>query len=458
MATIELIQPRHNYAPAIQEERLGHIYIPTSLLTAGAVLQNAGIDVRIHDENFGYCQIDSRYVGINLLGAPYIPEAIKLQKNIRKETGNDSMFFLGGKIIDGLADDQFKRLFGDDAYRGNDLNSAASRIIGKDIQTKSPLEVSLIPAYEKIPPIMMKSYLAEEISFFTSKGCSSLCDFCAADKGMPEKYRDQGILKNDLSYLVQKAKGFGLRKLSIYISNLDVFQTPQELKVFAYNVIQIRNENPGFEIVLRGLSRVKSFLIAQKVQDSEKSKSIEDLVQAGFNTVGFGVDGGTAESWKANHKGQSEQGCIEAIRSAREDYGITPETLMVFGHVNVGKNDARAAYDFAKNMVESYGSIPRPHVSKWRIPGNLGWKESSGEAQRASLLLNPELFQSLDFTALPSQLTHPDPELRAQATKYFLLMCSLPGNTTKPVLPLEPMMDPIEIEHIKNYNLKRWDR
>lgn len=457
MTKIDLIQPRHNYAPAASEGKLGHIYLPTSLLTAGAVLLGAGIDINLHDENLSTKPIASRYVGINLLGAPYIPEAIKLQNQIRQETGNETTFFLGGKVIDGLTDAQFFRLFGNDSLRGNDLG-LVSRVIGGNNQVQSPLNTSLVPIYNRIPDEMMREYLSREISFFVSKGCSSVCDFCAADKGIPETYRDQGILRNDLSYLVGRAKELGLNSLSIYMCNLDVFQTPQELKKFANSVVQIKKENPGFEIYLRGLSRVSGFLDARKPTNLMNRGSIESIIEAGFHTVGFGVDGGSAESWKNNHKGQNERMCIEAIRSAREDFGLTPETLMVFGHVNVSANDPRAAYDFARAMAGTYGAVPRPHVSKWRIPGNAGWTEANGGAERDIFLLNPQLFQSLDFTALPSKLTHPDPELRAEATKYFLLMCMLPGNTTQPVLPLEPGMGVKEIEHVRMHNLKKYDR
>src|SRR3989338_3674941 len=231
MTKIDLIQPRHNYAPVASGGKFGHIYLPTSLLTAGAVLQDAGVDSVIQDENFNPSNVNSRYVGINLLGAPYIPEAIKLQNKIRQKNGNGTTFFLGGKVIDGLTDKQFLRLFGKDSYKGNDLG-LVSRIMDGNESVQNPLNASLISMYKKIPDEIMKEYLSREISFFVSKGCSSVCYFCAADKGMPETYRDQYILKKDLNYLVGRAKGLGLNSLSIYMSNLDVFQTPNELKNF----------------------------------------------------------------------------------------------------------------------------------------------------------------------------------------------------------------------------------
>ena len=79
---IDLVQPRHNYAP---KEGVGHIYMPTSLLTVGARLLNAGVDVTFHDENTKPLEVSSDYVGFNLLGAPYIPEVIKLQEKIRQD-------------------------------------------------------------------------------------------------------------------------------------------------------------------------------------------------------------------------------------------------------------------------------------------------------------------------------------------------------------------------------------
>ena len=271
---------------------------------------------------------------------------------------------------------------------------------------------------------------------------------------MIESYRSPEIIRADLEYLVGRARRMGMNELNMYLSNLDVFQTPGALAEFANIVQDIRRENPGFEIVTRGLSRVDSFLNARKNAISP----IEEIVSSGFHTVGFGVDGGTEEAWRNNHKGQNERMCIEAIRSARQDYGITPEALMVFGHVNTSENDPRAAYDFAKSMSESYGAIPRPHISKWRIPGNAGWREESGRNYREALISNPVLFQSLDFTALPSRLTHPDSALREEAIKYFLMMCLLPDNTTQPVFPLEPGMGPHEIERVRLRNIGKYDR
>ena len=81
--------------------------MPTSLLTAAARLIAAGVDVEIHDENIN-TQYNFEHIGINLLGAPYIPEAIRIQNEIsRKE---NAKYILGGQVISGLSQEELRRL------------------------------------------------------------------------------------------------------------------------------------------------------------------------------------------------------------------------------------------------------------------------------------------------------------------------------------------------------------
>ncbi|MFC2135944.1 radical SAM protein [Bacteroidota bacterium] len=448
---IDLIQPRHNYAPARSKEEFGHIYLPTSLLTVGSRLLDAGVDVEIHDENLRPRQISSEYVGFNLLGAPYIPEVIRAQKEIGEKT-----YLVGGQVVSGLSKDQLRRLFGDSTHNGND-DFELSRILGiNQAELQTPEQTSLVPAYEKLDDEVMKEYLSREFSLYVSQGCRFACDFCGADKKRTESYRDIDVIKADLDYLVKRAKTVGIDNLSMYMSNLDVFQSPQKLLEFAYAVKDVRSDHPDFEINLRGLAIVSTYLNAR----DKSRKSIEELVKAGFNTVGFGVDGWTPEVWKKVKKGHNtEDKCLEAIRSVKEDFGITPEILMVFGHVEADKEDSlRLAYEFTLDMVGKYGAVPRPHVAKAFIPGNDGWTSPEYREAVERLIEHPESFQSLDFTALPSTLTHPDEEIRSLATKYFLEICSIEGNTTSHTKPITPDLSPKELEEVKRFNEGRYDR
>jgi hypothetical protein len=111
---------------------------------------------------------------------------------------------------------------------------------------------------------------------------------------------------------------------------------------------------------------------------------------------------------------------------------------MVFGHVGVDTEQSlRHAYDFVEAMVNTYGAVPRPHIAKQFIPGNDGRSNPRFQKEVSMLIENPILFQSLDFTALASTLTHPDNEFRDMVNYYYLEMCKLPGNTTRPIIPYD---------------------
>ena len=471
MVKVDLIQPRHNYAPAVSESALWHVYMPTSLLTAAARLIAAGVDVELHDENIKPMQLSSSYVGINLLGAPYIPEVIKLQKEIDERVQEKAIYLLGGQVVssspNGLSQKQFKRLFGDSAYNGNDDKTLAS-VLGIEAGMLSPPEItSLIPAYEKIPDEMMKMYLSKEFGLYVSQGCMFHCDFCGANRtildttGKPiiqaeEVYRNPKIIKDDLEYLVKKAKSFGIKELNIYMSNLDTFQKPHKLHEFAYAVKDVKQSNPGFEIRLRGLSTPALYVNAR----DKHAKYIENLVEAGFHTAGFGVDGMTPQVWKGVHKEiNDEKRCLEAIQSARRDFGIIPEILMVFGHVGVDtEKTLKLACEFTQAMVDTYEAVPRPHVAKNFIPGNKGWIYPGNVKAIELLLKNPESFQGLDFTSLASPLTHPDGRLRELTNHYYKEICNIEGNTTQWVMPITPDLTPKQIEEVKKSNKWKYDR
>merc|ERR1711879_1037156 len=106
----------------------------------------------------------------------------------------------------------------------------------------------------------------------------------------------------------------------------------------------------------------------------------------------------------------------------------TPETLMVFGHNNKENEESlRKAYEFSKDMYYKYGSCPRPHISKDIVPGNDGWADPKNSDIIKAFYSDIQLFQNLDFTALPSEFTHPNEGFRKMVSKYFVEICNLPG-------------------------------
>ncbi len=445
---IDLINPRHNYADP--QEQYGHIYMPTALLTVAARLLQAGVDVKLYDANIKKPKVTASVVGIGLLGAPYIPVAIGMQKQY-----GDKTYLIGGAAAEGLSQGQFEKLFGTNAFNGNIDELVAEKLGISVSKMPAPEKTSLIPAYETISDAAMKEYLSREFSLYVSSGCRFTCTFCSIlGKGKGEFYRNTDIIKKDVAYLTERAEKLGIKELTMYMSNLDVFQSPQPLKEFAKAIIEIKEDRPTIDIKLRGLSTVEMYLHARK--DKEL---IRLMKEAGFHTVGFGIDGATAEVHRRTKKPiGNEQDCIDAIIKSYED-GFTPEVLMVFGHEGVDtKESLQSAYEFAKEMQDKYGAIPRPHIAKAFIPGNDGWKSEKYRAQVERLIEEPQLFQSLDFTALPTKFTHPDDTQRELATEWYLKMCTLKKNTTQWIEPLQPGMDEEQKKRAEAINRGRFDR
>jgi hypothetical protein len=127
---------------------------------------------------------------------------------------------------------------------------------------------------------------------------------------------------------------------------------------------------------------------------------------------------------------------------------------MVIGHMGVDTPETlEAAYNFTKDMFEQYGAIPRPYVARNFIPGNSGWVDPNNANTIEELLRKPELFQALDFTALPSTLTHPDAKIRQITAEYYEKLCRLQGCDRQIIKPLEPNMTEEEKEAVRMFNL-----
>lgn len=464
MAEVALIQPRHIYAPAPSKARIGHVYMPTSLLTVAARLLRAGVVVSFFDENLGRAPLDSCTVGINLVGAPYVSRAREFVSRLRRRRSK-AVLLLGGRVVSGFRPHEMLGLFGPGAVNGND-DQRLAEAVGCDYRLlPAPERTALAEAYELIQDVEMRCYLRAEFGFFLSRGCRFRCTFCAAERTardtvtgrlrrVTERYRELEFLAGDLTYLIKRARRLGLDRLRLYLSNLDLFQTPTELGEFARLVAGTLRSHRGFVIDMRGLSTVHSFLRAHRFWPDV----IAACVDAGIRRVGFGVDGATAEVFRGTRKPQTATMCEKAIEVARSVYGITPETLMVFGHTSLDTEDSlRRARDFTRAMWEQYGALPRPHVAKSVVPGNDGWYEPAWSGVVQTLLAQPSLFQALDFTALPSPLTHPDKRFCALVARYYREVCELQGAVTLHILPELPGMTAEELRHVRAFNEGRYD-
>ncbi len=461
---ILLIQPRHIYAPPFSEKKLGHIYMPTSLFTVASILKEAGVEIEIVDENISEANLNHNIVGINLLGAPYIPIAINIEQKLIRKFGTSFQLLLGGQVVSGLSEIDMKSLFSPQTLNGNLIKTLSDVFDINESKFPKKENVSLQTIYELLGDDILKLYLSNEFGFYLSQGCKHSCSFCGALRTITigerkqlvtEKYRDINIALSDFEYLLNKAKEFKIRKLQVYLSNLDLFQNPLQLFPFAEGVAKIKSKFPSVEIKLRGLSNSRSFLQTH----IKHPDVIEMMVKAGLEQIGFGIDGATPKVYKETRKPQNVQESLDTIDICRTEYNITPETLMVFGHNNIEDEEAlKLDVKFCADMKIQFGAVPRPHIAKDMVPGNDGWMNTNNEKVRKEFYANPMLFQNLDFTAVPSPITHPNSNFRELVTKYYRMVCELPTPVlTQLVLAELPNMSDDELAFVRLHNKERYD-
>lgn len=452
MDKIVFAQPQAPYGP--------HVMTPGPLWVAGAQLLQSGneLDVSFQDENLRPLNAaDADAVGFNALGAPNFPEIIRLLGTLRA----DQKRILGGQVIKSLGEGVRGKIFGTQIIHGNDPYALAQALQIDIRSIPAPEHTSLIPVYECIPEDDLRAYLThtvngvptpKEIAFYLSQGCGFNCTFCAAVKNTKERYRETHIIEKDLRYLMKKAASYGVQRLEMYISNLDLFQTPSKLLEFAQTIERLKLESPGFSFGMRGLATTSAFIHCLRSQPD----TLEAMQKAGLHTVGFGIDG-TEATWAAmNKKHNQEENTMPAILGCIE-HNITPEILMVIGHQHETEVDMDAAFHITKKLSEEHGAVSRPHV--WKpLPGSDFWNEYSRGAIMNLLLKEPDAFTAFDVLAAPSPVSHAQEETRRVVGKYFTQYLALPRNRTAAVHPLGWWLSSEEKEENREWNKGKLDR
>ena len=108
-------------------------------------------------------------------------------------------------------------------------------------------------------------------------------------------------------------------------------------------------------------------------------------------------------------------------------------------------------------MNTEYGALPRPHVAKDFIPGSDNWDRPEYSERVKYLINNPDFFINLDFTSLPSEITHIDENFRKLTSKYYMDMCAMPDSLTQYIRPINQGMSDKDLFQIKVFNSERYD-
>jgi hypothetical protein len=463
--SLTLVQPQAPYGP--------HIMTPNSLWVAAARILHADPSRRIDLQDGNLRPVDlgrNGVIGINALGAPTFPEISRLVGSLRAEQA----VILGGQAIGSISRRCRAELFGPSAVNGNkdDLLGSALGIAPEAFP--APEDVSLMEVYRRIPDADWRLYLTEKnertgeimpraIAFYLSQGCKYTCNFCAAKKGMTEQYRRMDVLEQDLRFLMQKAASFGCTRIEMYLSNLDLFQTSDQLLAFAQVVRRLKAEHEGFEFGMRALSTAASFVTCHDGDpDGEPpSPPRPEIVQAardaGLHTLGFGVDG-TPELWEKIRKGHNTMENVMRAMELCVEYGIKPETLMVLGHLGESTESLEAGYAIASTCADRYGAAPRPAPMK-PMPGNEGWQRVTMDTGLWEQLKRcRDAFTACDVLAWPSPVSHPDATMRETVGAWYGRHLALPGIRTADIRAPGWWMTDEEREEARAYNAGKYDR
>jgi hypothetical protein len=429
---ITLLQPRYPYGG-------GRIYLPGSLMNLGSRLLGMGIRVLFFDLNVTnlwrpevrVALLASDFVGFTVIGTPYIPSVLKDIRTLR-DHGFRAPILLGGEGITRLRHEQFRGLvreLGDVRQICNDAELAETLDLSHAC-LPDMYWVSMMPMLNSLDPHLRLQYLSREFCLFLSQGCAFRCRFCAAAKGRRERYRDLRPLVEEVEGICDFLSANRHPTLRVYLSNLDLMQTPEALHEYlriVWGCAQARD----IRVEARGLATTRCFVRAT----DKNPELLSALRHYGLRRIGFGVDGADLEVWKREGKGHNSlDDAKRAIRLACEA-DIIPEVLMVTGFPEDSLPAMARSVAYSLRQALN-GVVVRPYLGKAGAPGSDQWSDPS---IARTFLADPQRFQQLDYAMFGSSTTHPDRLQRFFANASYAAIiagCSiLNGEATPPLLP-----------------------
>jgi hypothetical protein len=438
-----LIQPRSAWG--------NHVYLVNGLLATATRLALAGFNYVIRDLNIDAAvpqnYIDSAdVIGISILGSPYIPQGIKLAKELRTQ-GYQGRFFLGGPIMENISLDDWQKLF-----QANGLDKIVpiqqeldlALALGQHNNLPKIDHSSMSKAIEALPEYMRRAYFEKEFCIFTSDGCIFNCTFCGAHKNRKETFRDPTAFRDEMATITKMVAKYAGPKpeYEIYLSTLDGLQTRETMEQ-TLTIIREEFDNAGVFVPLRFLATSKYTSMALKSDPA----ILKRWYNLGVRCIGIGVDGDDEETWNQLRKNHNDRDEIRLALTGIQDAGMTAEAFMIFGGPHEKPEATEKAVTACKNLSQQ-GVKVRPYFMKLRTPKN--WDATlkhTKDEEEARFIIDPfldnlDLFYHLEYAMLGSKLTNPDPGQRDRVNKAFLEVVDYLNQTplgcpTQPLLPTE---------------------
>lgn len=429
MKTVVLFQPRYPYARR-------KVYLPGGLMNLGSRLMEAGVKVAFFDLNL--IDLDSKsvkltlktadMVGFSVIGPPYIPVVRDDIQRLR-EYGYNAPILVGGEGIVRVRHEDFARWF---SGLGHVVQITEDADITAHLHLPaihSTYDASMVPMLEYLDDTLRFQYLSREFALFFSQGCKFGCKFCAAAKVQRETHRTTRSLAEEVDYVCRFLAAKGHRTLSVYLTNLDALQNPNELEERLRTVWEIARRF-GVTVHARALATSRCTVQAVRADGT----LLRRLSAYGLRTVGFGADGADEETWRRQNKAHNTLSELAEATARMQEADITVETLMVLGFPGDTLFSLSHSFTFAVRSVMNRCML-RPYLAK---PSPSGMWE--GECPTVNAFLrDPSLLTRLDYAALGSKETHPVRKERWIANATYLALClfALVGRCcTYPLVPV----------------------
>lgn len=423
---ITLMQPRYPYGKR-------QMYLPGGIMNLGSRLLVAGHSVTLIDLN----QYDltseismnalrkADFIGISVIGTPYIPEAVTLARRIH------TMFPSKKILIGGEATNRVRKTDLQTWFTTPNIDFVQDDIYLQAHFGNLPCayETSAVPMYEQLTDDQKRAYFSSEFCFFASQGCKFGCTFCAADKKKPERYRNLENLREEAEWICSYLKSIGVFNLKAYMSNLDCLQNG-DLFVQALEKIYEAGTTHGISLDIRGLATSHSTFRQMSIERAFYLRSL------GLTTVGIGADGASEKTWKRENKGHNRLSELEETIKRLQSAGITVELLMIIGFPDDSLGDllTHTIFTFKKALS---GCVARPYLAKKQTPAG-SWPEEDYPTPEA--FVDPENLKLLDYCVLGSMQTHPRFINRIASNAAYLgiigALTPLKLCVTRPLLPV----------------------
>lgn len=416
-----LIQPGYPYGRP-------QTYLPGGLMNLGSRLMSIGATVGFVDLNHDELESDAAlesirgadFLGLTVLGPPYIPTVIELIFRIRA-LGFYQSVLLGGEGVARLQPEDVRAWFGglSDVVVVQS-NLGLERALGLGAGTLPAMEqTSMVPMLRLLSDEAQYRYLSREFCLYLSQGCIFKCKFCAACKGQKEIYRDMTCLREEVVYIAGFLKQHGCHDLTAYLSNLDIFQSAGMLDDSVKLIFEACCA-AGIKPDLRGLATARFAYRAC----SNDSGLMGRLRAFGLHTVAFGADGANEFAWKREGKGHNSISELQWVVHEAQIAGVEPELLMVIGFPEDGLRIMWDNLRFSLVMAKR-GAVIRPYLAKSRTPSGR-WAGTEGLPLDDGLSLrfreHPELLVRTDYAMLGSSNTHPNVWQRWLSNTVYLLI------------------------------------